>query len=96
MMDKKEAMLYIIEPKKGWIPIDLKEIFRFRELLYFLAWRDIKLRYKQTVLGAGWAIIQPLFGGIHTIFWQDGKDTLGWHSPPNFLVFRSYPVGVFR
>lgn len=59
-MDNKES-IYIIEPKKGWIPIDIKEIFRFRELLYFLAWRDIKLRYKQTVLGAGWAIIQPLF-----------------------------------
>lgn len=67
--DKKELSTYIIEPKKGWIPIDLKEIFRFRELLYFLAWRDIKLRYKQTVLGAGWAIIQPLFTMvIFTIF----------------------------
>lgn len=59
-MDNKESV-YIIEPKKGWIPVDFREIFRFRELLYFLAWRDIKLRYKQTVLGAGWAIIQPLF-----------------------------------
>lgn len=59
--DKREMSTYIIEPRKGWIPVDLKELFRFRELLYFLAWRDIKLRYKQTVLGAGWAIIQPLF-----------------------------------
>ncbi len=60
-MEKKDTSVYIIEPKKGWIPVDIKEIFRFRELLYFLAWRDIKLRYKQTALGAGWAIIQPLF-----------------------------------
>lgn len=60
-MERKDSSIYIIEPKKGWIPIDLKEIIRFRELLYFLAWRDIKLRYKQTFLGAGWAIIQPLF-----------------------------------
>lgn len=59
-MYKKELSI-IIEPKKGWIPIDLKEIFMYKELLYFLAWRDIKLRYKQTFLGAGWAIIQPLF-----------------------------------
>lgn len=47
MMDTKESMLYVIEPKKGWIPIDLKEIFQFRELLYFLAWSNIKPRYKQ-------------------------------------------------
>jgi hypothetical protein len=60
-MDTKDSSVYIIEPKRGWIPIDLKEIFWFRELLYFLAWQDIKLRYKQTILGAGWAIIQPLF-----------------------------------
>ena len=51
----------IIEPKKGWIPIDLKEIWNYRELLYFLTKRDIKVRYKQTVLGGLWAIIQPVF-----------------------------------
>jgi len=51
----------IIEPKKGWIPIDLKEVWNFRELLYFLTKRDIKVRYKQTVLGGLWAIIQPVF-----------------------------------
>ena len=51
----------IIEPKKGWIPVDLKEIWDYRELLYFLTKRDIKVRYKQTVLGGLWAIIQPFF-----------------------------------
>jgi len=51
----------IIEPKKGWIPIDLKEIWNYRELLYFLTKRDIKVRYKQTVLGGLWALIQPFF-----------------------------------
>jgi lipopolysaccharide transport system permease protein len=51
----------IIEPKKGWAPIDLKEIWTYRELLYFLTKRDIKVRYKQTVLGGLWAIIQPTF-----------------------------------
>jgi len=49
----------IIEPKKGWIPIDFKEIWKYRELFYFLTKRDIKVRYKQTVLGGLWAIIQP-------------------------------------
>jgi lipopolysaccharide transport system permease protein len=50
-----------IEPSRGWISIDLRELWEYRELLYFLTWRDIKVRYKQTVLGAAWAIIQPFF-----------------------------------
>lgn len=48
-----------IRPSRGWVPLNLKEIWAFRELIYFFAWRDIKVRYKQTVVGAGWAIIQP-------------------------------------
>ncbi len=50
-----------IEPYHGRIPLNLKEFWRYRELLYFLVWRDIKVRYKQTLLGAAWAIIQPFF-----------------------------------
>jgi lipopolysaccharide transport system permease protein len=50
-----------IEPSHGWISLRLGEFWQYRELLYFLIWRDIKVRYKQTVLGAGWAILQPLF-----------------------------------
>jgi lipopolysaccharide transport system permease protein len=50
-----------IAPTKGWISLKLNELWEYRELLYFLAWRDIKVRYKQTVLGAAWAIIQPFF-----------------------------------
>ena len=60
MLNNAESVT-IIEPKKGWIPIDLNEIWQYRELLYFLTKRDIKVRYKQTVLGGLWAIIQPLF-----------------------------------
>jgi homopolymeric O-antigen transport system permease protein len=52
--------LLVIEPKRGWHFIDFRELWRYRELLYFLIWRDVKVRYKQTVLGAAWAIIQPL------------------------------------
>jgi lipopolysaccharide transport system permease protein len=48
-----------IEPSKGWVSLKLRELWVYRELLYFLTWRDIKVRYKQTVLGAAWAIIQP-------------------------------------
>lgn len=50
-----------IEPSKGWVSLRLQELWDYRELLYFLTWRDIKVRYKQTVLGAAWAIIQPFF-----------------------------------
>src|SRR5258708_34876662 len=50
-----------IDPPSGWSRIGFRELWDYRELLYFLTWRDIKVRYKQTVLGAAWAIIQPLF-----------------------------------
>lgn len=50
-----------IEPSNGWAPLKVRELWDYRELLYFLIWRDVKVRYKQTILGAAWAIIQPLF-----------------------------------
>jgi len=49
-----------IRPSKGWVSLKLGELWQYRELLYFLTWRDIKVRYKQTALGAAWAIIQPV------------------------------------
>ncbi|MBC8551858.1 MAG: ABC transporter permease [Candidatus Brocadiales bacterium] len=51
----------VIKSSKGWVPLRLRDLWEYRELLYFLAWRDIKVRYKQTALGALWAIIQPFF-----------------------------------
>jgi lipopolysaccharide transport system permease protein len=50
----------IIRPRKGWQPVDFKEIFLYRELLAFLVWRDVKIRYRQTLLGGLWAVLQPL------------------------------------
>jgi lipopolysaccharide transport system permease protein len=50
-----------IEPSQGWVSLKLRELWEYRELLYFLVWRDVKVRYKQTVMGAAWAIIQPFF-----------------------------------
>lgn len=50
-----------IEPSKGWAALQLKELWAYRELLYFLIWRDVMVRYKQTALGVAWAIIQPVF-----------------------------------
>jgi lipopolysaccharide transport system permease protein len=49
-----------IEPSKGFALLHLKDVWEYRELLYFLTWRDIKVRYKQSVLGVGWAVLQPL------------------------------------
>ncbi|MHB1423511.1 MAG: ABC transporter permease [Gemmataceae bacterium] len=49
-----------IRPSSGWVSLGLRQLWAFRELLYFLIWRDVKVRYKQTALGAAWAILQPL------------------------------------
>jgi lipopolysaccharide transport system permease protein len=49
-----------IEPSRGWVALRVKELWEYRELLYFLVWRDIKVRYKQTALGAAWAVLQPV------------------------------------
>ena len=58
---KHDVPVTVIRPLRGWIPINLSELWAYRELLYFLTWREIKVRYKQTALGFAWAIIQPLF-----------------------------------
>lgn len=52
--------LTVIEPTGGWRLVNLPELWRYRELLFFLTWRDIKVRYKQTVLGVAWAVLQPI------------------------------------
>jgi len=54
----------IIRPSKGWVSLKLNDLWEYRDLLLFLAWRDISVRYKQTVLGAAWAIIQPFFSMV--------------------------------
>ncbi len=55
-----DPSLIIIERRSGWQWINYADLWRYRELLYFLVWRDVKVRYKQTVLGAAWAVLQPL------------------------------------
>lgn len=56
-----EPVVVHIAASKGWVSLQLRELVAYRELLYFLVWRDIKVRYKQTALGASWAVIQPFF-----------------------------------
>jgi len=51
--------ILVLRPARGWSALNLADLWRYRELIYFLIWRDVKVRYKQTVLGASWAIIQP-------------------------------------
>jgi lipopolysaccharide transport system permease protein len=63
-LTSKSKPVTIIRPSRGWISLKLGELWDYRELLFFLAWRDISVRYKQTVLGAAWAIIQPFFAMI--------------------------------
>jgi lipopolysaccharide transport system permease protein len=57
---RPEYTVVRIEAHSGWLGLDLPELWAYRELLYFFVWRDIKVRYKQTVIGAAWAILQPL------------------------------------
>jgi homopolymeric O-antigen transport system permease protein len=60
-VNKSALPTLLIEPTRGWVALGLRDLWEYRELLYFLTWRDIKVRYKQTALGAAWAIIQPFF-----------------------------------
>lgn len=50
----------VLKPRRGWAPLDLRELWDYRDLLFFLVWRDVKIRYKQTSIGAAWVILQPL------------------------------------
>jgi lipopolysaccharide transport system permease protein len=59
----------VIERRSGWRALDLRDVWRCRELLFFLAWRDVKVKYKQTVFGAAWAVLQPVvYMAIFTVF----------------------------
>ena len=60
LMAISSPQVVVIRPSKGWVSLNLRSLWEYRELLYFLTWRDIKVRYKQTALGAAWAILQPM------------------------------------
>ena len=83
----------VIEPKSGWIAVDFRELWNFHELLWFLVWRDVKVRYKQTVLGVAWAVLVPVLSvTIFTVIFGNFaglKETL----PPQLVA--SYPVYVY-
>ncbi len=69
MDGRMEIEVIRIEPRRGWLKVNWRELWHYREMLYFLTWRDIKVRYKQTILGAAWAVIQPMMAMVvFTIF----------------------------
>jgi homopolymeric O-antigen transport system permease protein len=60
MIELPNDPLVVIQPSKSWVALNLRDLWSYRELLYFLTWRDVKVRYKQTFLGVAWAVLQPL------------------------------------
>ena len=92
---KQEPGELVLCARKGWISVDWRELYEHRELLYFLMWRDVKVRYKQTVLGVAWAVLQPLFSTFvfTIIFGSFAKITMDSDAAhPNGFP---YAIGVF-
>jgi len=95
---QKEAMPVIyLKPTKGWLPVDFNELWRYRELIYFLTWRDIKVRYKQAVLGIAWALLQPVLTVlIFTVVFGILLDTPSQGLPyPLFAISALLPWQLF-
>jgi lipopolysaccharide transport system permease protein len=79
----------IIRPTRGWIGLQVRELWAYRQLLYFLTWRDIKVRYKQTIFGAAWAIVQPfaLMVVFSTLFGRFAEEAPGAADIPAPIFF---------
>jgi lipopolysaccharide transport system permease protein len=92
---KPETIL--LKPSTGWSALNLKDLWRYRELAYFLTWRDIKVRYKQTLLGALWAIIQPLLQMVifNFLFGDLGNISTGEIPRPIFTFAALLPWNLF-
>ncbi len=84
--------LTYLRPARGWIPLNLSALWAYRELVYFLTWRDIKVRYKQAALGIGWAVLQPVLHMVifTVIFWR-----LAGLKPDAGISETLYPVFSF-
>ena len=87
----------VIERRPGWRFIDFRELWRYRELLYFLTWRDIKVRYKQTLLGAAWAVLQPFATMVvfSVFFWRMAGLPAGGIEYPLFVFAGLIPWYFF-
>jgi lipopolysaccharide transport system permease protein len=83
----------VIKPTKGWASLHLRELWEYRELLYFLTWRDIKVRYKQAVLGVLWAVLQPVISMVvFTIVFQR---LMGAKYDPKIVNGQEIPYAIF-
>lgn len=92
----KERKITVIKPKPKWALLDFSEVWRYRELFLIFAWRDIKVRYKQTILGAGWAIFQPLFSMfIFTIFFGNFAKISSGDLPYSLFVLTGLVFWIF-
>jgi homopolymeric O-antigen transport system permease protein len=88
--------LVVLEASRGWRALDLRELWRFRELVYFLALRDVKVRYKQTALGVAWVLLQPLLAmGIFSIVFGQRGLTTGGVPYPLFVISGLVPWFYF-
>jgi lipopolysaccharide transport system permease protein len=86
----------VIRPARGWRSLQLAELLRYRELIYFLAWRDVKVRYKQTLLGAAWAVLQPaLLMIVFTLFLRGAGLSSGDVPYPLFVYCGLLPWTFF-
>ena len=90
------AAVVVIEPSRGWRALDLRELWRYRELVYFLALRDVKVRYKQTALGVAWVLLQPLLAmGIFSIVFGSRGLTTDGIPYPLFVISGLVPWFYF-
>ncbi len=94
---KSQEDVIILRPSRGWGSLNLGDLWKYRELIYFLTWRDIKVRYKQTLLGAAWAILQPLLSMlVFTIFFGGLLRVSSEGQPyPVFSYTALLPWGLF-
>jgi len=94
---QSQEEVIILKPTHGWSALNLGDLWHYRELIYFLIWRDIKVRYKQTALGAAWAIIQPFFTMVvFTIFFGKLAKVPSDNVPyPIFSYTALLPWGLF-
>jgi lipopolysaccharide transport system permease protein len=82
--------LTVYEPRRGWVVLNLRELWRYRELIFFLSWRDIKIRYRQRVLGAAWVVIQPVVTMV--VFTLVFNKTLGVQSSDSKLPYTVFSL----
>ncbi len=94
---KSPEEVITLRPSRGWIALNLRDLWRYRELAYFLTWRDVIVRYKQTLLGAGWAVLQPLLNMVvlSVIFGEFAKMPTGGIPRPIFTFAALLPWGLF-